>query len=405
MYSYLYSPVSIIIITIVFIIIIIHIKNNFTCEQEKNEKLSKKINSLEIQNKELCKKNSLLESQLSESQKALALSEKKLLHRNTFFKKVLMRKSKSMPYLAAIMADYLTYDIEVLAKQLDWGYSIKRDAKVKTIREIRQQAKDKIESLKHFEYQLKYLLQLYPELSEILDIDSDLKSLRSHSLTQSNNLRSPRGNKTSFEDWNKLTEAQKNQLILDNYIASSHKSKWQIGRDYELFIGYLYEKKGWDVTYFGTEMRIKDLGRDLIAIKNENIEIIQCKYWSSKKQIHEKHIFQLYGTTICYKIERPSFQNVSARFVTNITLSETAKKVADYLGVKYVENQDIGNFPRIKCNIGKDEFGNKTKIYHLPMDQQYDSVKIDSKKGEFFALTVDDAEKYGFRRAYKWGNS
>lgn len=51
--------------------------------------------------------------------------------------------------------------------------------------------------------------------------------------------------------------------------------------------------------------------------------------------------------------------------------------------------------------LGKDEFGLQTKIYHLPFDQQYDNVKI-NKPGECFAFTVKEAEGKGFRRAYKW---
>ena len=62
----------------------------------------------------------------------------------------------------------------------------------------------------------------------------------------------------------------------------------------------------------------------------------------------------------------------------------------------------MGQFPRIKCNIGRDEYGAVTKIYHLPMDQQYDNVIIEPDKGEFFAMTVLEAENAGFRRAYKW---
>ncbi|PLX05703.1 MAG: hypothetical protein C0596_19085 [Marinilabiliales bacterium] len=61
----------------------------------------------------------------------------------------------------------------------------------------------------------------------------------------------------------------------------------------------------------------------------------------------------------------------------------------------------IGEFPRIKCNINKDENGNETRIYHLPMDQQYDRTKID-KKGELFAFTVKEAMDNGFRRAKRY---
>jgi hypothetical protein len=57
----------------------------------------------------------------------------------------------------------------------------------------------------------------------------------------------------------------------------------------------------------------------------------------------------------------------------------------------------------IKCKNGRDkecDFG--TKIYHLPMDQQYDTAKINTKNGDFYAFTIIDAERKGFRRAYKW---
>lgn len=86
--------------------------------------------------------------------------------------------------------------------------------------------------------------------------------------------------------------------------------------------------------------------------------------------------------------------------VTNIQLSEMAKKMASYLDIKYAESVEMGAYPCIKCNIGHDEFG-ETKIYHLPFDQMYDATKI-KKKGEFYAMTVAEAEAAGFRRAFKW---
>ena len=69
-------------------------------------------------------------------------------------------------------------------------------------------------------------------------------------------------------------------------------------------------------------------------------------------------------------------------------------------GEKFKENIEVDDYTCIKCNIGRDMYG-ETKIYHLPFDQQYDSTKI-SKKGEFYAMTVAEAEEAGFRRAFKW---
>ena len=44
----------------------------------------------------------------------------------------------------------------------------------------------------------------------------------------------------------------------------------------------------------------------------------------------------------------------------------------------------------------------KEKIYHLPFDQQYDKCSIKLGSGEFYAMTVKEAEEKGFRRAMKW---
>jgi hypothetical protein len=196
----------------------------------------------------------------------------------------------------------------------------------------------------------------------------------------------------------KLSTIQKNQLALDRYIQGS-KTRWQIGRDYEMYIGYLCEKNGYKVEYTGISKRLEDMGRDLIIYDQLDTYIIQCKNWSQEKEIHENHIFQLYGSVVLYKIENP-FCNVKAVFITTTKLSSVAEKIADVLDIE-VRYISMGEFPRIKCNIGKDVNGISTKIYHLPFDQQYDTTIIDGK-GEFMALTVVEAEQAGFRRAYKW---
>ena len=152
-------------------------------------------------------------------------------------------------------------------------------------------------------------------------------------------------------------------------------------------------------------MGIEDLGRDIIAKKGDITLIIQCKYWSSKKQIHENHINQLFGTMMCYCIENDVDKSkVKGVLVTNIELSDVAKKMARMLKIEIVENFEVGDYPCIKCNINRDSYGLETKIYHLPFDQQYDKTKIDHK-GEFMATTVAEAEAAGFRRAFKWFDS
>ena len=189
-------------------------------------------------------------------------------------------------------------------------------------------------------------------------------------------------------------------MALDRYLSRT-KTNWEIGRDYELYIAQIYETKGYSVDTFGSYMRINDLGRDLIAKKGDKTLIIQCKYWSTKKEIHENHICQLYGTAICYCIENKlPIDDVIPVFVTSTSLSQKAKEFANMLKIQVIENIPLKDFPRIKCNIGYDGTW-KTHIYHLPIDPLYDKVKI-SKKGEYYCYSVYEAEKLGFRRAYKW---
>ena len=309
----------------------------------------------------------------------------------------------AIPYMSAIMSDYETYSIEVLAKQLDWGHSYTRSHKVQSIREIRKVAQEMVEKNYNAKYQLAYLLNIFPTLEDVLETEYEqLPVISLQDLSEYDKTR----DWLSKEEYQNLDSVERNQLALDRYKASHSKSKWQIGRDYELYVGFMYSKKGYSVDYFGSTMGLKDLGRDLIVSKGETVAIIQCKYWSQEKTIHEKHILQLYGTIASYKIENNlQYADVQGVLITNICLSDTAKKMADYLKILYVERYPKRDYPCIKCNIGKDAQGQPTKIYHLPFDQQYDATQI-KNNGEFFAMTVKEAEDAGFRRAFKWfGNS
>lgn len=303
----------------------------------------------------------------------------------------------SIPWLAGMMADFLTYDYEIEARKLEWGSNIQRQKKVASIRDIRADAKARIQEAKEAVYQLEYLRTLYPALDDVLETD-----YRELKFTGKIPEYDPIRNYLSKEEWSLLSPAEKNQLALDRYIESMNKSKWQIGRDYELSVAYEYSQKGYHVDTTGNYMKFEDLGRDLIATRDEETIIIQCKYWSKTKTIHEKHIFQLYGTLVMYRLENQNLLNRSIHgvFITNTTVSPMAHQVADLLDISVVEGHEMVAFPRIKCNIGHDEFG-ETYIYHLPMDSQYDSTQI-KHPGEFYAFTVQEAIDAGFRRAYKW---
>lgn len=99
-----------------------------------------------------------------------------------------------------------------------------------------------------------------------------------------------------------MGSAARNQLALDRHLRS-RRSKWEVGRDFERYVGYQMEQDGFAVNYFGALQGVEDLGRDLVARRDEETLIVQCKYWSRERTIHEKHIYQLYGTYCDYVID------------------------------------------------------------------------------------------------------
>jgi hypothetical protein len=203
------------------------------------------------------------------------------------------------------------------------------------------------------------------------------------------------------EEYRQLPSVQRNQMALDRFWKRP-KSKWLIGRLYERYVGYLFEKDGYDVDYVGIFKGFEDLGRDLICKKGEEIVVIQCKNWSQFRTIYEKHIFQFFGTVFQYKDENPSLKT-KAIFYTTTSLSDLARRFAKELGIQLEENHKFDRaYPSIKCNIGRES---KERIYHLPFDQQYDKTKIEPSRGEFYCAAVKEAEDAGFRRAFRYKGS
>ncbi len=263
-------------------------------------------------------------------------------------------------------------------------------------------------------YIIEYYESLFPWLREYVGFNSDelIKAIYKDNISEEEDPVSFYITKSEFEN---LSVTERNQRALDRY-WNRDKDAWQIGRDYERYIGYLYENKGFKVQYHGIEKLKEDLGRDLICSNGTQTEIVQCKYWSSQKgmPIRENHIAQLYGTTVKYFLDKKRSNkdvqlglfpellkqsNIIPVLATTTELSDTAKDFAKVLGIKVDKIAMDNNYPCIKCNIN---FQTKDHIYHLPFDQQYDNTIIDNAKGERWVKTVKEAESLGFRRAWRW---
>jgi hypothetical protein len=108
-------------------------------------------------------------------------------------------------------------------------------------------------------------------------------------------------------------------------------------------------------------------------------------------------VFQLYGTTLLYRLQHPSVA-VTPVLVATTDLSEVARMAAKELGgcVEHIPLRS--DYPMIKCNINRSA---GERIYHLPFDQQYDRIRIVGSH-ERYVSTVEEAEKLGFRRAWHY---
>lgn len=314
-------------------------------------------------------------------------------------------KQMQYPWLAQVFADVIYYYDQDKAKELENRPRPAYKA-AEQVREIAQEKRELQKWCKLLEYQLNFYENAFPWLEDIKEanIYEIWENTQAISSTESDNADEyvRMKNWLSPDEYTLLSTQGKYQLALDRY-QKRNKSNWEVGIEFERYIGYLFEKGGEKVRYNGAIKGLEDMGRDLIVEKDDKIRVVQCKRWATHKTIHEKHIFQLYGSMVMLSMTNPA-KPVEGVFITTAPLSETAQQCADYLHitVRQMTPEELpDNYPVIKCNISRRD---GTKIYHLPFDQQYDKVVIEPDKGEFYATTIAEAEAAGFRRAWRHTN-
>jgi hypothetical protein len=375
------------------------IENAKITSSNNDEKYYRQLRDIDQRSKDLDRKKKEIEDY--ERQKTQELEEieeslkkdpyiRRLIDEVNLHKNLSDEKTQTYPWLAALLAQYQK-------ERNDYESSLLSN-RATTSREIVKTLKDQNAELKYrstiAENQILLYESLFPWLEEFktADIESAVEYIRS---TNKDEDYDAVRKWLSPEEYLKLSISEKNQLALDRYL-NRNKSDWEIGVEYERFVGYQYEMKGYRVKYIGATEGMKDMGRDLVCEKDGHIVIIQCKRWSEKKTIHEKHIFQLFGSVMQMRFENPN-KTYDGLFITTTKLSDLAKLCAKQLKIEVVENYQYRDYSCIKCNVGR----NGEKIYHLPFDQQYDRVVVDYSKGERYAMTVKEAELHGFRRAFK----
>ena len=277
------------------------------------------------------------------------------------------------------------------------GLRRKKHPAVKASEVVREKGREMAELRRHMKL-AEYVAALYeyhfPWLVDLRDLDAELDyAATSEDLDRED----PVSKFLSKEEWAALSECERHQRALERYLRGK-LTPWQLGRDYERYVGYLREQDGCQVTYHGIIHGFEDLGRDVLAERDGAIEVIQCKRWAAHKAIHEKHVFQLFGTMVAAQIENPG-KSVTGTFTTTTKLSKRAREFARVLDIRVEEGFPLADDPRIKCNVAR---RTGERIYHLPFDQQYDSTVIEPHRDERYAMACADAETLGFRRAWRW---
>ena len=327
---------------------------------------------------------------------------------NTEMSKVIKSKTPFRE-VAALFADFETSIYEKDEKYL--RYKPRRaPGAANTVKAIRKAYRDDVEKYKIMQYKYDFILNLFPEIQAYIDDEESLVEMANY--TSYDDVRENMDNVKlwlSSEEYAKLPVDTRNQLALDRY-KNRPKNRWEIGIEYELYIGYLLREgktpfdKRFHVIQFGELNGVHDLGRDIIAETDDaeegkTVYVIQCKRWSDQKVIHENAICQLFGTAMEYQIKHSELNNCKfiPMFITTTELSPMAEEFAKQLNVQ-VKKIPMGEYPMIKCNIN-----GVSKIYHLPFDQQYHRTEI-TNEGEFYAFTVAEAVSKGFRRAMRHFN-
>ena len=201
---------------------------------------------------------------------------------------------KNFPIIADMFTDYqLAYD-EYIEHYLRYKRPPARTA-ADNVKLLRQQKKEILAHLYAYKWELKYIKDLIPWIE---DIEDEVIVPTNQDYEVNPNI-DPATRWLTPEDYNNLPTVEKYQRALNHYMRRK-KNSWEAGQEYERYIGYLYEKAGYQVTYYGSEKGLEDLGRDLICKLNNITLVIQCKRWATNKTIHEKHINQLFGTTVMY---------------------------------------------------------------------------------------------------------
>lgn len=174
-------------------------------------------------------------------------------------------------------------------------------------------------------------------------------------------------------------------------------NKWKYGRDYERYIGYLFEREGFSVVYNGAINGSSDGGIDLFCFKSGIVYPIQCKRW--KNQVGDEEIYKFAEAVERFKRNRSSYpipliySKVMPLFYSTNGYTVDAERTASSKNItcQVQKFNSIREYPAVKCT-----FREGKKVYYLPFDNDFDSIRVGVYRGGCYKFSVLEAEKEGF---------
>ena len=175
------------------------------------------------------------------------------------------------------------------------------------------------------------------------------------------------------------------------------ENKWKYGRDYERYVGYLFEREGFSVIYNGATKGSSDGGIDLFCFKDGIVYPIQCKRW--KKKVDAEEIDKFVRAVSIFNRNRSSYP-IPLCYSTVIPIFYTTSDYTDYARWKAHDVNvicrvqsfnNIREYPAVKCTAL-----NGRKVYYLPFDRDFDSIHIGVYRGGCYKFSVLEAEQAGF---------
>jgi restriction system protein len=123
------------------------------------------------------------------------------------------------------------------------------------------------------------------------------------------------------------------------------------GKEYEKYIGNLFEQKGYIVKFNGIEQGKKDSSIDLIAIKGNQIIFTQCKNWkeNSKYKINHEKIKAFIGDSYSFIEKNQQYKNYNIKRLFCLANDVFDKSAKNYLE----QNKSIIEYRIIKPELAK----------------------------------------------------